>query len=105
MASNPTTPESIEKARREIHDLVREIAELSKQDLEVEDYFQQFLGAVVAALAAAGGVVWKPGDSREPEQICQINLKTTEIAVGGEDEARQLIETLGSHGVSLKTPP
>jgi hypothetical protein len=107
MSNEPISSESLQKARQEIHGLVRKIEELSKQDLEVEDYFQQFLSAVVTALAAAGGAVWKRGEAGEIELVCQINLRTTEIAEGGEDEQRHgrlLMQTM-TKGESIVIPP
>ena len=54
----PVNPQAIEGAKRQIRGLVDEIAQLSKQDLDPQIYYGEFLQRIVTALAAVGGAVW-----------------------------------------------
>jgi len=107
MSDEPIRPETRQQARQDIQRLFREIAELSKQDLPVEDYFGRFLSAVLTALSAAGGAVWRGAGAGEAELICQNNLRATEIAEGGDDELRhmRLLQQIMQQGESLIVPP
>lgn len=49
---------SIEAARARIQRLVEEIAQLSKQEMRSEEFFQQFIVRAVQATDAKGGAVW-----------------------------------------------
>ena len=107
MSDETPTAETLEQARREIQGLLREISLLSKQDIEVEEYFQKFLSAVVSALAAAGGAVWKPGEGGELELVTQMNMRVTELDEEGSDEARhqRLLAGAMAKGESMVMPP
>ena len=50
--------DTIEQTKQQIRGLVSEIAQLSKSELEADEYFAAFLQRVVSALAAVGGAVW-----------------------------------------------
>lgn len=66
--------DSVEKTKQQIRGLVGEIAQLSKSDLEGEEFFAAFLQKVVQALAAVGGAVWVIGEGKKPQLAYQINL-------------------------------
>lgn len=107
MSETPVDPETIEQTRREIHTLAREIAELSKRDLPPEEYFRQFLDRVISAMAAVGGAVWTRNDAGGLQLLYQVNFRNTEIADGGEDQARHnrlLLQTLAK-GEAIVVPP
>ena len=64
-----TRPDPVNQARRQIQGLVNEIAQLSRQNVSPGEFYSEFLGRVVSALAAVGGVVWamqRGGATRPP---------------------------------------
>ena len=77
---------TIEETRQQLRNLVAEIASLSKEELEPQAYFAEFLPRVVTALAAHGGAVWLRGDDRRVELIYQINLRETQLAESQEKQ-------------------
>ncbi len=84
----PVDPNAIEGAKRQIRSLVDEIAKLSKQDLDPQIYYGEFLQRVVTALAAVGGAVWTLNQDRRLRLDFQINLRETSLAEPGEDQRR-----------------
>ena len=70
----------VEQTKHQIRGLVREIAKLAQSDISQADFFEGFLGRVVSALAAEGGVVWLVGEGERLEMQYQINLRNTRLA-------------------------
>ncbi|MEM6330884.1 MAG: hemolysin D, partial [Planctomycetota bacterium] len=70
-------PDAVQRAKREIQGIVQEIADLSRQDVAPERYYDEFLNKVVSALAAAGGAVWTLSDAGQLQLGYQINLRST----------------------------
>jgi len=64
--------------------LERNIIELSASDIDVEDYFRQFLERMVAVLAV-GGAVWRLNPAGELVQVSHMNLSLA----GMEEQGRQ----------------
>ncbi|QDU47217.1 HlyD family secretion protein [Symmachiella dynata] len=65
----------IEKTKQQIRRLVSEIARLSETDVSDEEYFPNYLGRILAALAAPAGAVWLRNDAGALELVYQINLQ------------------------------
>lgn len=99
-------PEDVQRAKREIQSIVQQIAELSRTDASIEQYYDEFLNKVVQALAAAGGAVW----SLSPTGLqltYQINLRNTglvENPIGQEQHGRLLQRSLTSEEGLLVAP-
>ena len=74
-------PELIEQTRQQIRGLVNEIAQLAKTEASPEEFFGEFLGRVVSALAAVGGAVWISGENGQLELQHHINLKQILISI------------------------
>jgi hypothetical protein len=74
----------IEHTRRQIQSLVQEIAQLSNQSLARDQYYGEFLGRVVAALAAVRGAVWTLNDDGRLALRYQLNLATVNL---GDEES------------------
>jgi len=51
-------PEAVQRAKREIQGLIKEISDLSRSEVSPEDFYDGLLNKVVAALAAPCGAVW-----------------------------------------------
>ncbi len=90
-------PDAVQRAKREIQGIVQQIAELSRQDIAPERFYEEFLSKVVSALAAAGGAVWTMSDAGQLQLNYQINLRSTglvENPIGQEQHGRLLTRAL-----------
>lgn len=90
-ADHPSVnPRTVEQTKQQIRTLVGEIAQLSKSDVEAEEYYAAFMQRVVSALAAVGGAVWLLGEARRPELAYQINISEALLRPGSEESLRHL---------------
>jgi len=87
-------PHLIEQTKQQIRSLVVEIANLSKQDLDVREFYGAFLDRVISALAAIGGAVWAISEAGGLELQYQSNLRETHLADNQ--------ESLNAHGQLLQ---
>jgi len=100
-------PDAVQRAKREIQGIVQQIAELSRQDLAAERFYDEFLNKVVSALAAAGGAVWTLSDAGQLQLNYQINLRSTgllENPIGQEQHGRLLTRALTEQDGILVAP-
>lgn len=94
MSTEQVDPHLIEQTKQQIRSLVVEIANLSKQDLDVREFYGAFLDRVISALAAIGGAVWAISESGGLELQYQSNLRETHLADNQ--------ESLNAHGQLLQ---
>ena len=99
--------ETIEQTKQQIRGLVSEIAQLSKSDLDPQQYYSAFMQRIVSALAAMGGAVWTLGDDQGLEVSYQINLDPTLVDPESDDAGRhlQLLNHVISSGEPQLVPP
>ncbi len=57
MASGPSD-ENVEQTKRQIRDLVNQVTEMAKSDVDASEFYPSVLQRVVSALAAPGGAIW-----------------------------------------------
>ncbi len=69
--------EAVLRAKQEIQGLVQELVELSKSEVEPNEFYEALLNKSVSALAAIGGVVWILDEQGVPGLQFQINLQQT----------------------------
>jgi multidrug efflux pump subunit AcrA (membrane-fusion protein) len=95
-SSSQTTPDddAVQRAKYEIQTLVQEVVELSRSEIEPNEFFAAMMDKSVSALAAIGGVVWMLEESGALKLEYQVNLRQTGLA---ESEAAQV-----QHGRMLK---
>ena len=67
----------VEQTKQQIRALVREIAQLAQSNVDLNDFFEGFLGRVVSALAAEGGAIWMLDESGRLELQYQIGIHKT----------------------------
>jgi hypothetical protein len=82
--------QTVEQTKQQIRSLVGEIAQLSKSDVNAQEYYAAFMQRIVSALAAVGGAVWLVGEGRRPELAYQINLSQALLTPGSDDARRHL---------------
>ena len=84
----------IEKTKQQIRRLVSEIARLSETDVSDEEFFPNYLGRILAALAAPAGAVWLRNDAGVLELVYQINLQDVgfdKLGEGGQQTHGRLL--------------
>ena len=104
----PIDPQAIEETKAQIRGLVHEISQLTKQGLEPEVFYGEFLQRVVSALAAIGGAVWIVSPEGPLRLIYQIRLREClPEEQGGADAARhaRLLHRVLNGNEELLVPP
>lgn len=97
----------VERAKREIQGLVHEIAELSRSQTSLAEFYDAMLNKVVAALAAPGGAVWTVSDAGGLQLVYQINLRETGLIdnpIGQAQHGRLLRQVLEGAEGALVAP-
>jgi multidrug efflux pump subunit AcrA (membrane-fusion protein) len=92
-AQNPDD-DAVQRAKYEIQNLVQEVVELSRSEIEPGEFFAAMMDKSVSALAAIGGVVWMQEENGQLKLEYQVNLRQTGLA---ESESAQM-----QHGRMLK---
>lgn len=97
----------VERAKREIQNLVQEIAELSRTEVDQAEFYDALLNKVVTALAAPGGAVWTMAETGGLQLTYQINLRDTgliENPIGQSQHGRLLRQVLMSRDGAIISP-
>ena len=81
-----TDERSIERTRRQIRSLVQDISQFSEQEITPEQYLEEFLPCVVAAMAAIGGAIWMKNDAGELGLRFQVNLHASHLMERSEED-------------------
>ena len=103
----PVDQQVIEQTKRQIQALVNEIAQLSKQNVSPGEFYSQFLGRIVTAMAAVGGAVWAINDDGQLALEYQINLQLANLHNNEEAQAyhgRLLTKVLAGSEGTLVAP-
>jgi multidrug efflux pump subunit AcrA (membrane-fusion protein) len=82
----PLDQRLVDQTKRQIQALVQEIEQLSRQDLSPGEFYREFLGRVVSALAAVGGAVWAVNEDHQLALQYQVNFQ---LAYFGNDAEAQ----------------
>ena len=77
MSEPVPSDENLRKVRERVMQLAREIEQLSGQELPPQQFFQEFLTRVVAAIGARAGGVWLLDDGGRLGLAAQVNLEQT----------------------------
>ncbi|MBJ42304.1 MAG: hemolysin D [Planctomycetaceae bacterium] len=98
---------TIERTKNQIRGLVQEIAQLSRGDLEPEQYYAEVMQRIVTALAAIGGAVWTINSERQLRLDYQINLSQHLLDPQSEDSRRhvRLLQEVMASGEARLVPP
>lgn len=74
MSQGQVDAQTIEQTKQQIRGLVQQIAQLSRSDLDAEQFYAEVLHKIVTALAAQGGAVWTITPDKRLKLDYQINL-------------------------------
>jgi hypothetical protein len=99
--------QDIERTKQQIRALVAEIAQLSKSDMEAEEFYPAFLQRIVSALVAVGGAIWTVGEGKKLQLAYQINI--SESLQNSETEESQhhmrLLHSVMARPEGMLAPP
>ena len=90
MSQGSVDPATIEQTKQQIRGLVQQIAQLSRSDIEAEDFYSQVLHKIVTALAAVGGAVWTITPDKKLKLDYQININRELLEPSSADAQRHL---------------
>lgn len=98
---------SIEQTKQQIRGLVSEIAQLSKSNLDADEYYQSLLQRIVQALAAIGGAVWVLRDGQRLDLAYQIKMSQPLLDADSEAASRHfgLLNQIAGSGEPALIPP
>ena len=98
---------TIEKTKQQIRGLVQEIAQLSRTEIEPDQYYAEVMNRIVAALAAVGGAVWTITAERQLRLDYQINLNPDLLDNQSNDSRRhvRLLQQVITSGEAKLVPP
>lgn len=74
MSQGSVDAATIEQTKQQIRGLVQQIAQMSRSDMEAEDFYAEVLQKIVTALAAVGGAVWTITPDKRLKLDYQINI-------------------------------
>ena len=99
--------DAVRRAKQEIQSLVREVVELSRSEIEPNEFYAALMDKSVSALAAIGGVVWTMEEGAGVKLEYQVNLRETGLA--DSEEAQQqhgrLLQQVIDRGEPALIPP
>ena len=72
--------EYVQATKQQVRNMVAEIAQLSKSDVDPAQFYEALLSRAVSALVAQGGAVWTLDDDGRLQLRYQINLQGTGLA-------------------------
>lgn len=74
MSQGSVDAATIEQTKQQIRGLVQQIAQLSRSDVDPEQFYSEVLQKIVTALAAVGGAVWTITPDKRLKLDYQINI-------------------------------
>jgi len=95
MSTEQVDPHVLEQTKAQIRALVNEIAQLSQTAIAPQEFYAEFLGRVVSALAAVGGAVWVLNEQGTLSLQYQVNLPETRLPALDERDQRRHGQMLG----------
>lgn len=75
MSQGSVDAATIEQTKQQIRGLVQQIAQLSRSDVDAEQFYAEVLQKIVTALAAVGGAVWTITPDKRLKLDYQINIE------------------------------
>ncbi|QEG37484.1 efflux RND transporter periplasmic adaptor subunit [Bythopirellula goksoeyrii] len=99
--------EAIQRAKFEIQSLVQEVVQLSKSEIEPNEFFSATMDKTVSALAAVSGVVWMLEEGGPLKLEYQVNLRETGLAQSEEAQVqhgRLLTQVIGKAEPTIIPP-
>jgi len=107
MSQGSVDAQTIEQTKQQIRSLVQQIAQLSRSDVDAEQFYSEVLQKVVTALAAVGGAVWTLTPDKKWKLDYQINIDRALLdtsSEGAQQHLRLLQQVATSNEAKLAAP-
>lgn len=107
MSQGQVDAATIEQTKQQIRGLVQQIAQLSRSDVDAEQFYSEVLHKIVTALAAVGGAVWTITPDKRLKLDYQINIDRTLLDTETEAAQRhlRLLQSVIRSGDGTLAPP
>ena len=87
-SSQSIDAEYVQATKQQVRNMVAEIAQLSKSDVDPAKFYEVLLSRAVSALVATGGAIWTMDDDGRLQLQYQINLQGSGMAGSEEGQTR-----------------
>ena len=107
MSQGSVDAATIEQTKQQIRGLVQQIAQLSRSDVDAEQFYAEVLQKIVTALAAVGGAVWTITPDKRLKLDYQINIDRDLLDSKSEYAQKhlRLLQSVIQSGDSKLAPP
>lgn len=107
MSQGQVDAQTIEQTKQQIRGLVQQIAQLSRSDIDAEQFYSEVLHKIVTALAAQGGAVWTITPDKRLKLDYQINLDRSLLETDSEHAQKhlRLLQNVIQTGDAKLAPP
>lgn len=107
MSQGSVDAATIEQTKQQIRGLVQQIAQLSRSDVEAEQFYAEVLQKIVTALAAVGGAVWTITPDKRLKLDYQINIDRAllDTEAEGAQKHLRLLQNVIASGEARLAPP
>ena len=107
MSQGSVDAATIEQTKQQIRGLVQQIAQLSRSDVDAEEFYSEVLQKVVTALAAVGGAVWTVTPDKRLKLDYQINISRELLQTDSAEAQRhlRLLQQVITSGEAKLAPP
>jgi len=96
----------IQQTKNEIRSLVQEVTHLAHADIPLDEFYPEFLGRVVQALASSGGAIWTVDASGNAQLEYQINLPRAALQAANDQRRHALLlKNVAASGQPTLVPP
>lgn len=101
----PAADDLIRQTRREISEIVREVAELSRRSIPLESFFSALLDRTTRALAAEGAVLWDMTADGPQPVLRNGRVHDQSIAARGRVAHDTMLAEIAASGHPVVVPP
>ena len=107
MSQGSVDAATIEQTKQQIRGLVQQIAQLSRSDVDAEQFYAEVLQKIVTALAAVGVAVWTITPDKRLKLDYQINIDRSLLQTDSEHAQKhlRLLQSVIQSGESKLAPP
>ena len=107
MSQGQVDAQTIEQTKQQIRGLVQQIAQLSRSDIDAEQFYSEVLHKIVTALAAQGGAVWTITPDKRLKLDYQINLDRALLDTETDSAQKhlRLLQNIIQSGEAKLAPP
>ncbi len=107
MSQGSVDAATIEQTKQHIRGLVQQIAQLSRSEMDTEEFYAEVLQKIVTVLAAVGGAVWTITSDKRLKLYYQINISRELLETESEGAQRhlRLLQHVISSGEAKLAPP